>query len=528
MAAAKNVSFFDVIQRNRLKSLLMILILGTVLVFSTFAFIIVVGYAYVFDASALSSSGSSIYGYAANMSSGVVPAQQAGAFSYVTTYGLLICIVLAVAYIAFIYFAGYKMLLRWSHAKEANRAQNHSLYSSVEGLAAATQIHMPKLYVQESQELNAFATSRGRNESAIVVTSALLGTMDKRELQGVLAHETSHIANGDSQLMTITTMLATAIALPAIFVRSIFGLITKPQAMALSSIGESLPSMIALGLGAIVFGAATAWIMSMQLSGAIGLVALVGFGLLCLLCVLLLAIMSWVYLISFFIVLSLVAIVVTFFVAPSLFLVIRALSAAYPAAMAPWISGAVVVQNPANILYAMAFVLVVAYSIWFFLGTLPGLLNLMIRPAVSRSREYMADANGARLTRDPHALASALSKIKGRADGKGGAITGMMGSFAAQLYLSDTQNMGQGTNRRGSVWNLETVGGDITLIIFFSYLFFGLSIRLWVFSLVLICAVAIFLYTADVLLSVLLNDTSDLLSSHPPIDARIKRLNKMY
>ncbi len=528
MGTANGVSFFDVIQRNHVKSLLMILILGAILVFSTFAFIIVVGYAYAFDSSALSSSGSSIYGYAMNMSSGIVPAPQAGTFSYVTTYGLLICMVLAAAYVLVVYFAGYKMLLRLSRAKAADRAQNRSLYSSVEGLAASTQIRMPKIYIQESEALNAFATSRGRNESAIVVTSALLETMDKRELQGVLAHETSHIANGDSQLMTITTMLATAIALPAIFVRSIFSLITKPQAMALSSVSESLPAMMALGLGSVVFGAVTAWIMSMQLSGTIGLIALVFFGLLCLLCVLLLVIMSWVYMAAFFIVLSLVAIVVTFFVAPSLFLVIRALSTAYPAAMAPWISGAVVTQNPANILYAMAFVLVVAYSLWFFLGTLPGLLNLMIRPAVSRSREYMADANGARLTRDPHALASALSKIKGHADGKGGAITGMMGGLAAQLYLSDTHSSGQDMNRRGSVWNLETVGGDIMLIVFFSYLFFGLSIQLWVFSLVLICAVAIFLYTADVLLSVLLNDTSDLLSSHPPIDARIKRLNNMY
>ena len=83
----------------------------------------------------------------------------------------------------------------------------------VEGLALASQIPMPKLYVIQDESPNAFATGRDPQHASLAVTTGLLGTMKREELEGVVAHEISHIGNFDIRFAMIAVVFAGAIAL---------------------------------------------------------------------------------------------------------------------------------------------------------------------------------------------------------------------------------------------------------------------------------------------------------------------------
>jgi len=179
------------------------------------------------------------------------------------------------------------MILAISHAKEADQKQYPQLYSIVGSLAAANEIPMPKVYVINDPNPNAFATGRGKKAAAVAVTTGLLNMMSQTELQGVIAHEVSHIFENDIQYMMIAVAFAGAIGIISVFIRNIF-----------------------------FFGG-----MGNNRNG--GVFVLVG----------------------------------------------------------------------------------------LVIGLLAPIVALLIRLAISRSREYTADANGARIIRDPQALASALKKI---------------------------------------------------------------------------------------------------------------------
>ena len=77
----------------------------------------------------------------------------------------------------------------------------------MEGLCLATGLPMPKLYVMEDSAMNAFATGRNPKHSVICVTTGLLNRLDKYEIEGVLAHELSHIRNYDILLQTVTVVM---------------------------------------------------------------------------------------------------------------------------------------------------------------------------------------------------------------------------------------------------------------------------------------------------------------------------------
>ena len=257
--------------------------------------------------------------------------------------GFSIGIIIILLYAVIVYFYGDKMTLKVAGAKEADKAKYTSLYSIVEGLSSATQVPMPKVYIVNDPNPNAFATGRNKKVSAIAVTSGLLSIMDKRELEGVIAHEMSHIADNDVQFMMI----------------------------------------------AIVF------------AGAIGLIAAV----------------------------------------------LR---------MSLFFGGFRRTQGEAGLILLIVAVVV---------GILAPIFALLIRLAISRRREYMADANGARLTRDPQGLADALTKIK---------------NYTAQPNVKGVKNANE-------------VNGSM----YFSNPFSGKSIL-------------------------------NIFSTHPPIDERINRLKKMY
>ena len=243
-------SFFNEISANRSKSVLMLLVF----------FMLFMGIVYLF---------SFYFGLGA--------------------FGLVIGAALILLYAAFVYYAGDKVVLKMSNAKPADRSAYSTFYSAAEGLSAATQVPMPSLYVINDPSPNAFATGRGKKHASIAATTGLLQMMDRSELEGVISHEMSHIANNDILFMMVAVVFAGAIGILAALIRNVFYF---------GSFGER----------------------GRQNGGFIILIA-------------------------------------------------------------------------------------------FVISLLAPLFALLLRLAISRRREYMADANGARITRDPSSLVSALTKI---------------------------------------------------------------------------------------------------------------------
>jgi heat shock protein HtpX len=244
-------SFFDEVSRNNIKSVLMMAIF--ICFFSAIIFLLVV---------------------------------LLGGGIFALGLGVLIVLVYAII----VYSMGDKMILKMSKAKEADPKQYRVLYDTVDGLAVAAQVPMPKIYIVDDASPNAFATGKNKKHSYVCVTSGLLGMMNKRELQGVLAHEMSHIYDNDIRFMMIAIVFAGAIGIIAAVLRGMF-----------------------------FFG-----FMGGNRGGNGGILVLVG----------------------------------------------------------------------------------------LVVGLLAPFFALLIRLGISRRREYMADANGARMIRDPEGLASALEKIK--------------------------------------------------------------------------------------------------------------------
>ncbi|MFH1749341.1 MAG: zinc metalloprotease HtpX [bacterium] len=121
------------------------------------------------------------------------------------------------------YFYSDKIALAVSGAREVKRQEALDLYRIIENLTITAGLPKPKIYIMNDPSLNAFATGRDPDHSAIAVTSGLLEKLDKSELQGVIAHEMSHIKNYDIRVMTIVVVLVGAIALASnFFLRSLW------------------------------------------------------------------------------------------------------------------------------------------------------------------------------------------------------------------------------------------------------------------------------------------------------------------
>lgn len=270
-------SFFDEIARNRMKSVILLFLFGL------FFFVVITLVAYLFG-----------------FSLGV---------------GLILAGILIIVYGIIVYATGDKFVLKMSGAKEADKAQYPTLYSAVEGLAASEQIPMPKVYIVNDPNPNAFATGRDKRHASIAVTTGLLSMMDRQELDGVIAHESSHIGNNDIQFMMVAVVFAGAIGIVAGIIRM-----------------------------SLLFGG---------FSGGRG-------------------------------------------------------------------------RNNGMLLL-----------IGLVVGLLAPLFALLIRLAISRRREYMADANGARITRNPGSLASALKKIQNYTKAPNAQPVKHANEVTASLYFSN-------------------------------------------------------------------------------------------
>ncbi len=126
---------------------------------------------------------------------------------------VLLAVFIAIFLNIFSYWFSDKIVLRLHKAKPASRGDYFDLWNATENLAITAGLPMPKLFVIEDSSPNAFATGRNAEHAVIAVTTGLLKILDKNELEGVIAHELSHIGNRDMLLSTIIVILAGFIAL---------------------------------------------------------------------------------------------------------------------------------------------------------------------------------------------------------------------------------------------------------------------------------------------------------------------------
>jgi heat shock protein HtpX len=127
--------------------------------------------------------------------------------------GLVLAIFIALASAFGSYYASDKIVLAISRAKPVEKSEYPYLYNVVEGLAIAAGIPAPRCYVIEDTAPNAFATGRNPKHSVICVTTGLLQKMNRAELEGVVAHEMSHIKNYDVLIQTLAVVMVGVIAL---------------------------------------------------------------------------------------------------------------------------------------------------------------------------------------------------------------------------------------------------------------------------------------------------------------------------
>jgi heat shock protein HtpX len=265
-------SFFDEVAKNKVKSFLLLMLFSAFFAVIVYLLVLVLGGGYI---------------------------------------ALGIGIAVIIAYAAFVYFTGDKVVLAMSRAKEADPKEYKNLYDIVDSLATANQVKMPKIYVIEDPNPNAFATGKNRNNASVCVTTGLLKMMNNEELTGVLAHEMSHVFENDIQFMMIAVVFAGAIGIMAIILRNVFWFGGR---------GRNGGMLVLIGLAA---------------------------------------------------------------------------------------------------------------------GFLAPLMAMLVRLAISRRREYMADANGARVIRDPQALASALKKIQAYMASPKSVPVQHANEMTASLYFSN-------------------------------------------------------------------------------------------
>ncbi|MBI3069743.1 MAG: M48 family metallopeptidase [Candidatus Levybacteria bacterium] len=150
----------------------------------------------------------------------------ARALGYGST-GALSLVGLALILAGVINFASYywsdKIVLSISGAKPIKKEDNPQLYRLVENLCIAAGLPLPKIYIINDTAPNAFATGRNPKHAAIAFTSGILQTLDKHELEGVTAHELSHVGNRDTLVLAVVSILVGMIAILAdIFMRSLW------------------------------------------------------------------------------------------------------------------------------------------------------------------------------------------------------------------------------------------------------------------------------------------------------------------
>jgi heat shock protein HtpX len=131
--------------------------------------------------------------------------------------GMVLAFLFAAGTNLFAYWNADKMVLRMHGAREVSRADASGLYDMVEQLAKNADLPMPKVYIIDQPQPNAFATGRNPENAAVAATTGLLRSLNRNEVAGVMAHELAHIKNRDTLIMTVTATIAGAIGMLANF-----------------------------------------------------------------------------------------------------------------------------------------------------------------------------------------------------------------------------------------------------------------------------------------------------------------------
>ena len=126
--------------------------------------------------------------------------------------GMVIAFLLGAGMNFFAYWFSDKMVLRMYNAQEVDEASSPYLYNMVKELAQRAQIPMPRVYLIDEAQPNAFATGRNPDHAAVAATTGILRMLSARELRGVMAHELSHVKHRDILISTISATIAGAIS----------------------------------------------------------------------------------------------------------------------------------------------------------------------------------------------------------------------------------------------------------------------------------------------------------------------------
>ena len=144
----------------------------------------------------------------------------AGTVAYVLSKGLgydpsigVFIFIISLIYSFVSYFFSDKIVLATSGAQEIKKEDSPELFRTVENLAIGEGVPMPRVYIINDASPNAFATGRDPKHAAVAVTTGILQALNKAELEGVLAHELSHVKNYDTRLLAITAVLVGFISL---------------------------------------------------------------------------------------------------------------------------------------------------------------------------------------------------------------------------------------------------------------------------------------------------------------------------
>lgn len=136
------------------------------------------------------------------------------------TGGLIFTLIASVIYCLICISQGKNMVMSLAHARKIEKSDNPFLWNTVEGISISAGVPMPEVYIVDTDVPNAFATGYKQTNAAVAVTSGILEKLNREELEGVIAHEMSHIRNRDIRTSTIVVALGgVLILLSRIFLR---------------------------------------------------------------------------------------------------------------------------------------------------------------------------------------------------------------------------------------------------------------------------------------------------------------------
>lgn len=165
------------------------------------------------------------------------------------------------------YWWSDKLVLAMTHAKPIKKEEAPELYRIVENLSITAGLPMPRVYVLDEEAMNAFATGRNPKHAIIAVTRGLLNRLERTELEGVIAHEMSHIGNRDMLVSTVVVVLAGIVVLAAdlMFRHLFFGSMSGGRRNSRDS-GQAGSIMMVIGIAVMIIAPIFAQVIKLAVS----------------------------------------------------------------------------------------------------------------------------------------------------------------------------------------------------------------------------------------------------------------------